>query len=387
MVAAILDQTQDLTGAEWHRLTSLFPMPGFVKTASEEQRLGDTTKLPPTVYAYPQQRLYPCHTAAATWSSAAFFMEKLSHWPVADATAIWDRIKQAAAYWNIDPQVEQLAAAMTKSAEAVLLSDADYALVWGDGEAKQRHYPLRNGEEVKAASAWLERYRDDFTLEDRQQIAGKVLVKAASFNVTPDNNEYLCRTAGFGYCTQQQLAACWEKRANLVRRQQPTYADRATAIAAAVLATPIDFRDHDMRVKLAVLLDQFDTETKLNKLYGDGLERPEDQIFQITEKVAAETAQSYVATTSGSVYEKAAMSTIPLEELRGWLGDDVADAVAIAGCHLDTEKLAAVISTLPRPDAQVFDRLAASLGIQPFARSKSAATGFTAGQFQELAAV
>lgn len=387
MVAAILDQTQDLTGAEWHRLTSLFAVPDFVKLASHEQRLGDTTILPPTVYAYPQQRLYPCHTKAATWASAAFFTEKQANWSADVAAAIWTRIKQAAAYWQIEPLIEQLTAAMTKSAAAILLTDADYALVWGADDVKQRHYPLRNGAEVKAASAWLEKFRDDFTLEDRQQIAAKVLVKAASFNVTPDNNEYLCRTAGFGYCTQQQLAECWTKRANLVRRQQPAYAERATAVAAAVMAAPIDFRDHDTRVKLAVLMDQFDTETRLNKLYGDGLERPEDQIFQITEKVASETAQAYVSTTSGTVYEKAAMADISLDDVRGWLGDDIADAVAIAGCHLDTEKLAAVIGTLPRPDAQVFDRLAASLGIQPFARSKSAAVGFTAAQLQELAAI
>ena len=387
MSTEILDQAQDLTGAEWHRLTATHTVPEFVKSASHPARYGDPAELPVTVYAYPPQRLYPCHTAAATWASAMFFLEKQANWKPAENEAIWTRLQDAARYWQILPQVQALTGERTKSAAAIPLADDDFALVWElEGQPKERHYPLRNAEEVKAAAAWLEQFRGDMVLADRRTIAGRILTKAAAYHVLPDNNEFLCRTAGVGYCTTQTLVDCWQTRATLSKQTHPEYAAQANGMAESIKIAHLDFRDHGLRCRLADLMDTFDRETKLAALYGDGLERPEDQIFQITEKVAKDTAKQYVGTTCGTVYEKTAMELIPLEDIRGWLGDDIAEAVSIAGIHVDTEKLAAVITTLPRPDAQMFDQLAASLGIVPFAQAKMAnACGLSGTAAAELA--
>ena len=72
----VLDQVQDVTGREIHRLTSLYTPPDFVKSASHDSICGNAQSLPNNVYADPRYRRYPCHTAAATWMSAAFFAEK-----------------------------------------------------------------------------------------------------------------------------------------------------------------------------------------------------------------------------------------------------------------------------------------------------------------------
>ena len=79
MASSILDHTQDLSGVETHRLTSLYAPPEFVKTASHEQLYGpEGGGLPNHVFADPVHRLYPCHTKAATWMSCLFFMDKMA---------------------------------------------------------------------------------------------------------------------------------------------------------------------------------------------------------------------------------------------------------------------------------------------------------------------
>ena len=74
-----LDQTQDISGRETHRLTALFPPPDFVKSASQD-RVAGGDNLQRHMYADPLAKLYPCHTAPATWMSALFFEDKRALW-------------------------------------------------------------------------------------------------------------------------------------------------------------------------------------------------------------------------------------------------------------------------------------------------------------------
>ena len=62
MTITVLDHTQDLSGVETHRLTSLYEPPEFVKKADGERLYGNAETLPQHVYADPLGRLYPCHT-------------------------------------------------------------------------------------------------------------------------------------------------------------------------------------------------------------------------------------------------------------------------------------------------------------------------------------
>jgi len=152
-----------------------------------------------------------------------------------------------------------------------------------------------------------------------------------------------------------------------------------------LLSGPFEARDQGYRTKMAALMDQFDRETGLNQLYDEGgLDRPEDVLFQVTEKVASDFLGRHVRTTTGTIYEKVALAMLDTETLRNWMGDEFADDCG--GVMLDVQKLADIIPTLPRPDAEMFERMASAAGVPVFGKEKSAAT-MSDAERQELAAI
>jgi hypothetical protein len=385
----ILDYTQDLSGANQHRLTQLYAPPDFVKQASHEQLCGGEEPLQPHLYGNAARRVYPCHTKAATWMSALFFGDKRSSLSPAEQSGIKTRIKEAATYWGIAPQVTELWTKMAEDAATgnLQLADDDFAMVWqGENGVKERHYPLRNGAEVKMASLWFGKYHDQFTFGDKHTIARKILTKAAAYGAAVDNNELLDRCAGFGYCAAETAAGAWQKRAGLIRQAYPDYSAQAENLAASILASTFEARDQGKRIKMAELMDQFDRQTGLNKLYdAGGLERPEDCLFCVTEKAAGDFVRDHVQTTTGTVYEKMALDCLDISHIRTWLGDEFADEVG--GVMLDTTKLAEIVPTLPRPEAEMFERMATAAGIPVFARDKAAMDrGISPAEMAALAA-
>lgn len=385
----VLDHTQDLTGAEQHRLTQLYTPPEFVKAANHAQLYGgDDDPLPAHVFGSAASRVYPCHTKAATWMSALFFADKVGQLKQADAQLIRGRILQAAGHWQIKPVVEALWEKMAADAASGMtkLADSDFALVWtGDNQQKERHYPLRNAAEVKMASDWFGQYHSQFAFGDKHTIAKKILEKAAAFGAAISNPDLIDRCAGYGYCAAGDAAGAWEKRASMIRTQNPEYAAAATKMAQVIRESVLEARDVGKRVKMAELMDQFDRHTKLDQYYdAGGLERPEDVLFQITEKVASEFVRDHVQTTTGAVYEKMALQSLQIGDVRQWMGDDLADEVG--GVMLDTEKLAAIVPTLPRPEAEMFERMARHAGIPVMGREKGAsAQGLSMEEMVSLA--
>src|SRR5262245_32358894 len=102
-----MDQTRDLSGQQLHRFNRLYGAPDFVKQADVSALCGDTD-LPPDVYGDPVHRIFPCHTAAATWASMAFFLNKKAELHEKDAEAIDHRIQHYAKYHGITNAISTL---------------------------------------------------------------------------------------------------------------------------------------------------------------------------------------------------------------------------------------------------------------------------------------
>lgn len=387
---SILDHTQDISGTETHRLTSLHEPPEFVKEADHTRLHGDPEMLPAHVYGDQTTRTWPVHSAPATWMSALFFFDKKAELDPKKAEVVERRILDAAKFFNIGPQVDELKTKIGQSLAHDLskVGDDDFALVWETENGKDRHYPLRNAEEVKMAEAWFDKFRDEFLWPDRRRIAEKIHEKAAQYGVGLQNPEMIEKTAGLGHCPTGEIADMMESRGAMCCRTHPELADEMRKLATIVRDNGLDFRDSATREKIATVIDQFDRETKLNRMYGEGgLERPEEVMFKLTSKHASEFVNEHVQMTSGTIYEKSAFDGIPLTHIKDWLGDDFADAVSAGGLYADPEKIADIAATLPRPDAEVFDRMANAGGISAFATTKAAADeGLTTDEMYALAA-
>lgn len=384
-----LDQNQDVTQQETHRLTTLFPCPDFVKSASQDRTHG-TGDLPRHVYADQYNKLYPCHTAPATWLSALFFADKQASFNNKQAADIKERIHSSAKYFGILGLVEELEEKVAAAGSVALenLADADFAIVWvGENGGKDRHWPLRNASEVKHAADHFSKYRDEFVYEDRRKIAEKILEKAASYGAdVGEHSHMLSLTSGAGACAASVAAEMLLDRARLVSRSNAPAAAEMQKLAQVVAGNPEHSREHGTRVKLASAVDEFDRVNQLNKLYDDGgLPRAEEVLFAVTEKVARSFTTDNVETTTGNVYALADLEKLAVEQVREWLGDDFADAVSAGGVFLDRDKLAAIVPTLDRGMAAMLDRLLQENKVAAVVRTKAAESLLPLEKLFELA--
>jgi hypothetical protein len=361
-VMNILDHTRDISGRETHRLLSLYPAPDFVKSADHERLHGDPGKMARHLYAEPHKKLYPCHTAPATWMSALWFAEKRAEFDTKTAEAIEERIVSAARYFGIASTVtevtEKVASANVTSLNS--LPDEDFAIVWrADSGEVERHWPLRNATEVKFASAHFRKYRDEFVFADRYKIANKILDKAMAYGADISAAEgCLDAAAGRGLCAVKVAAELIRGRAQLVKRSHAALSAEMAKLADLVENSPLESAREEFRLKLAGIVDQFDRDTKLQRLYENGgLDRPEDVLFAITEKAARDFMSGHVETTTGNVYDLADLEKLAVDDLRDVLGDEFADAVSAGGVYTDRDKLAAIVPTLDRGMAAMLDRL------------------------------
>ena len=357
-----LDQAHDVSGRETHRLTTLYPCPTFVKSAAQDRTGAATESLPRHLYADQRNKLYPCHTAPATWMSALFFMDKQANFDAREAEAIKSKIHQAAEYFGISGAIAELEEKMAAAGVQDLnsLPDSEFAIVWvSDVGGKERHWPLRNASEVKFAAAHFREFRDNFVFADRHVIATKILEKAAEYSAdVSDADGALELAAGLGACAAKVASQMLKDRVRLTQRSHGALSAELSKLAAVIDQNPDRARDTDMRLKLASAVDDFDRNTNLNRMYdAGGLSRPEEVLFAITEKVARDFMNQNVETTTGNVYALEDLEKLAVEDVREWLGDDFAEAVSAGGVYMDRDKLAALVPTLDRGMAATLDRL------------------------------
>lgn len=359
-----------------HRLTALFPPPDFVKQASHERLYGDPEN-PAHLYADPTHKLYPCHTPAATWMSSLFFLDKAAELEEPRREAIGKRLKDAAGYFGIKALIDQLqeksAAVVDKS--MTKYADDQFAIIWDmpDG-TRERHWLLRNPQEVQKAAQHYIKHRNDFDFDDRMKIANRILDKALEFGAAlGDTDDALEKAAGRGACSARDLVNLLNQRAGLIHPTDPALAQELTKTARMIVDNPEHARGHDNLVKFAGIVDGVDRMANLIQKYADGLQRPEDVIFAVTEKTAVAFVKAHVETTTGNIYAVEDLEKMSVAKLRDWMGDDFTEAVTAGGCMIDTTKMATVLPTLDRHLARTFDEAARDMQVPVSAQQKGAA--------------
>jgi SOS response regulatory protein OraA/RecX len=372
-----MDQTQDLSGRNFYRLTKLCPPPDFVKKASVQDLCGE--EIQPEAYGDPRRRLFPCHSAAATWASLAFLLDKRADFRKDDAEMIEERIMRCGSIHGITKSLNQLKEDFVKAASVPTTEDFPddvFAVVIEQEGQKIRRYPMRNAAEVKTAADYLLQYRDRMRFELRQAIADKIMQKQAQFGVPlgADTHEYIEKQAGYGACAAKEAVELIYNRVQATKTNDKLNDLQVEMLKMAkhIGEHPSQFREPGMRIKVASIIDQFDREHKLNEQYGPDLPRIEDVIFGLTGSKMAAVVGEHISTTTGNMYKMADLERLKLGEVRDYFGDEMANAFTSDGVHIDSEKAARIIPTLPRGDMTELDRLMESMGIRPMAKEASA---------------
>ena len=325
--------------------------PSFVKNASAAEKYGDQ-HVPLQLFADPAGRRFPFHTKAATWCSALELAKHL------DGNEYADKIKAAAVIHGIDAEVDSVLSPAPQTIK--------YAYTQVEPTGVVRSYlPLRHGEEVKTAAAWLSRYRTEIKLADRQKIAAAILDAATEYETELGmaTKHELLKQAGRGECHTESLKKALLSRATLLGVNPE--AGPLRKLAAAVN----DKGSREMRQKTASLLDQLDREFGLVKHYSEGLRAPEDALFEFTLCSLKQAEATEVRLKTGSVFQKQALTRIDRRSVQDWLGDTFADSVwdLQDENEVDHVKLAQVIEKFPVDQARRFEQCAAACGVTPIA--------------------
>lgn len=375
MSRGVLDQTGDVSRTDLNRFSRLYEFPDFVKNAKAQDTLSPPRELRSTAFADCRRREFPIHTKAATWMSYLYFLEKCSNLHPTTSGMIRERLNQAAAQWGVSSEVKHL---QEKHAELQKghLADSDYMLVWASEDGtKERLYPLRNSMEVKVASEWFMAHRDHWGYDDRRTMASRLLEKANAFGVAfPDETDTaLEQQVGRGTYVPKQAADHIRNRVRAAPQQVPhAILDGMTKLAEAVESNPHLATCSESIQGMCRTVSQFDSDiTKLAGNYSALLPRPENIFCGAAFKVAEAALEDSVQLATGRVYHRDEMAKVALSDLRDVLGDDLAGEMA-SGLSVDPEKLADIAPTLPKPDAELLDRVMDDNNVRPMFKAAQA---------------
>lgn len=377
-----LDHTLDLDGRQTYRLTRIIQFPDFVKSANDSDLVPDDSNGDVHLYADMKRKMYPMHSPAATWMSAAFFLDQKDQYKTKEAEWIEDRLTTQAKLWKIGGAIKQLRdkiASFKAMPEEDQLPDEDFALVVDNGDgSKLRKYPIRNPLEMKKAAEFFMENRDKMAFDYRHMFADRILTKAAGLGVKLPYEEEISMTAGQGFCSAKEAAEAIFDRVMISKKPQAVGLQpvqiEMLKMAKLCCTKPSQMRNTDARIKLASVVDQFDRAFGLERHYGEGLPRPEEILFGITKQAAEELVRDNIETTTGNMYKLADIERLRVRQVRDYLGDDYAEAMTDDGIHLDVEKAATVVRTMPRDDAEMFDALCKEHGINAWGQTKAAHT-------------
>lgn len=375
-MAQVTDQTTDFSGAQTHKLVTLYNAPSFVKTAGTV----DYDNLSSEAFAGEQQT-FPVHTPRDVWLSAAFFTQQVGGFPKQAAHRVALNILESARVHGIQQEVIDLFEKAASLEEIMAQDDGIYGLEFNQDGRVIKSFPLNNVEEIKLASIQFEARRKDMTSCTRVKLAKEIVKRASECRASDVVTESVYKTAGAGYVTPRLIADAWWARAHQAKRLQKTAAYNLAAASARTFSKAVinSVASEDAE-KVANQLSQFDREVGLTHLYGETLAFPEEAIFSVSHAELHKMASQTMRLVTGNVYELCDLQNLSLEKVAEVLGDDLAAELRcpMTG-DMDIEKAAAVLATLPRREAVTLERLLAEARVEPALTMKRAFSVLRAG--------
>ena len=386
-----VDHVKDQNGVEMRRLFEQYQdvIPNFVKQANFSNCMSEHRR-PATVYADQSRSLFPCDNAASTFLSYMYYFDKRADYESKEQQRIESRLTHYAKYWGIGGAINTFLDhhnEVVKQADD-RLDDSNYGYVWVDEDgAKNRLFRLTTTMEVKEAADAVFRLVDQMPFSDRHTAATRILSKAAALGakIPDDQLEFLERSAGRGIADLDRVIGMLNNRAKLAKDE--SLRESMKKMATTLQGAPEFCRDPATMIKVAETVYMFDSSISLRPdTYSPAVPRPEDVLFEVTFSKTAKELSSRVATTSGTVYTKEALARVKIADIQSLFGEDIANEVKSTSGTVDPEKMATVLPTLPRPDAEMFDKLMSSNKLPPDMRkAASSKVGFTKDQLRSLA--
>lgn len=342
-----MDQTRDTHRFVYHRIEQRIDLPDYVKQASISD---DYDSIPSSSFADPSRRRFPCHSRAHTSMSYAYYLlsPQDSH--------VEERFNKFAAMWNLENDFSRMKSQFAASCASDLdrRDDSDFALVYESDGCKHRSVPIFSADTVKRAAAHLIEFVDRYPMSWRRRMAGRIVKAAAQFDVSVDDR--VAKMAAATPRPRLDIAYDLHRRVTTVHNLNPDVRVGMLKVAEAICKNRISAID------AASVIDQFDREYGIVCRYGE-VETPEEICFSDrATKMARDVMSRSIKLSNGSTYDISSIASAGMKPFRV-LGDDFVNAVS-SGVQLDLAKLAEIVPTLPRDDAELLDTAMRSAGVK-----------------------
>jgi len=356
-----MDHVADLNLSVLHRINQQHDLPDFVKQATINR--DAVQQLPSSSFADIKHRRFPCHTGADTVLSYVYFLKHASDLDGSTRDLTQQRLQDFAHHWSVVGECEKALREHEKQASADVgsLPDRHFAIV---EEWEGQHYralPLLDERCIKSAAEHIYAYRDRYPMQWRRHAAARILDAARDRDVETPHTDYLEKAAG-GISSHPDIAKAMLGRAILIDRKHRGSAEQIGLLKAAKAMSVVVAPDAARHA--AEVIDAFDQQFDLTRLYARGLPTPEEICFgAATHKQAASIRDNCIRLTNGTVYTKAALVQEGLAPYRV-LGDDFVNEIRSGLDGVDIDKVASIVPTLPRDDANLLDRALRGLNVK-----------------------
>ncbi len=322
-----------------HKLHGVVGCPPYAKTASEQ---GETKPCPPLAYGDLDGRLYPCHTKEAAFNSCIL---------AADAGVTADveaNLKKLAHFWGISDDVSaawtKIAELKVKTASPDELGDDEYALVQEHGGKKIRKFAAFDMESTVSAAEAFYSKRHNYPFAWRKEAATRLLKMSSQHAVILPAyiQTYLLKAACVARPTADSVDEGLVQRMNLAHSREDDVMDKVASLLNKVASAPDDF-DSETVGEILALVDEADREVKLAQHYESGRVTLPEEMLVVPPRV--KVAAAPIPLINGRSVEHSALTKEALAAVDEGLAD------------LSFDKLAEVLPTLPRPDADLLSRL------------------------------
>jgi len=319
----VIDQFHDPVMATLTKIAA--ERPGVARAVMNyDVNPGEADELPDDAFAWPEKRAYPIHSREHAVMSQAYRLGSGRSVPAhVDRT-----LKEALDVYGVNP--DEFARSKT-AAETVSRDDSSAYLL-----PDIKRLRVTSAAQVKIAETRLAEEGQRLSPGHRM-MAGFRLVEKAAFlgvEVSPETR----KMAGLVATSTSALADWLDARQGAA--PEP-YRDAFGKLAHEVRRMPEELRDQGTQVKLASAIEQLDQIAGLDVHWGRRLPDPLATVFNTT-KVAGPGI-----TLAGKFIPMERMASYPTSFYSDALGPDIVREATDATGHLDVEKLAAVLGTLP----------------------------------------
>lgn len=316
---AVVDQFSDPVMAHLVRRVSDRPkLAAAIQDFDVDRDEQDT--LPASAFAWSEKRAFPIHSREHAMLSRVY-REGVPHVP-----AHVDRaLKEACEVYGVDDDLyaRPKVAAVVESSDAFLLPDI-------------RRIRVTEASHVKLAEEKLRNEGKNLSIEHRALASRRLVEKAAFYGVNV--RDEIRKMAGLTVTDRQPLVDWLDAR----REAAPIeHKDGYQKLANAAKRMPMEMRDRQEQIKLAEAIGEMDELSGLDRYYDRKLPDPLMTVFN-SSKVAGQGV-----TLAGRFLPIERVASYPSTFYSDILGPDIVREASDTSGHMDHQRLAMVLETLP----------------------------------------